>query len=84
MAKGPSFCLAGQISYIEILKGLDTLGIFSGIFFKGDNFHDFLFAFLHSKPLLKGVYSKKEEFALIGSRFFRLRVDLFTRKEIRF
>ena len=35
------------------LKGLDTLGRCSPILFKGDNFCDFLFAFLNNKPFLK-------------------------------
>ena len=29
---------------------------------RGDNFCDFLFAFLHIESLLKGVYSKRKEF----------------------
>ena len=35
------------------LKKLDTLGRFSAIFYKGDNFCDFLFASLHINPLLR-------------------------------
>ena len=31
--------------------GLDTLGRFSALFYKGDNFCDFLFAFLHMNSL---------------------------------
>ena len=37
----------------ERVKGIDTLGSFSIIFNKGDNFCVFLFAFLHTKSLLK-------------------------------
>ena len=33
---------------------------------------DFLFAFLHTKPLLKGVYFNK------GSKFFSVRADPFS------
>ena len=32
------------------LEGLDTLGRFSFILYKGDNFCDFLFVFLHTNP----------------------------------
>ena len=32
------------------VKGPDTFGRFFIIFLKGDNFYDFLFAFLHTKP----------------------------------
>ena len=35
-------------------------GRFSAILYKGDNFYGFLFAFLCTKLLIKGVYSKKE------------------------
>ena len=31
-------------------------------FYKGDNFCNILFVFLHTKFVLKGVYSKKKEF----------------------
>ena len=43
---------------------LDTLGRSSAVVYKGDNFCDFLFALLHIKTLLKGVYLKWIEFAL--------------------
>ena len=56
----------------------DTLGRFSSIFDKGDKFCDFLYAFLYSNPLLKGVYSKRKEFAPKGSKFFPFRVDLIS------
>ena len=45
-----------------ILRGLDTLGRFSSISHKGDNFCDYLFAYLHIMPpsekrcTLKGKY----------------------------
>ena len=32
-------------------------------FYKGNNFFDFLFAILHTDPLLKRVYYNKKEFA---------------------
>ena len=32
----------------ELFKGLDALGRFSAIFYKEDNFCDFLFAFLNT------------------------------------
>ena len=35
------------------LREMDTLDRFSAIFHKGDNFCDFLFAFLSTNPLLK-------------------------------
>ena len=47
-------------------------------FYKGDNFHDFLFAFLHIKSLLKGIYFKRKEFAPRGSKFFPFRVEPFS------
>ena len=34
-------------------KGLDTPGRLAAILYKGDNFCGFLFAFLHTNPLLK-------------------------------
>ena len=42
----------------------------------GDDFGDFLFAFLHTKSLLKRGNSKRKEFASEGSKFFSLRVDI--------
>ena len=44
------------------LRGLDTLGRFCAIFYKGDNFYALLFVFLHTKRLLKRGYSKRKEF----------------------
>ena len=48
------------------------LGVFSAIFYKGDNFHGFLFAFLHTTSLLlkKGLHLKERI-----SKFFPFRVD---------
>ena len=41
------------ISAQQTLRGLDTIHRFSAILYKGDNLCDFLFAFLHTKSLLK-------------------------------
>ena len=62
------------------LRWLGILGRFSAILFKGDNFYD-LFASLYTSPLLKGVYSKRKEFAPEGSKFFAFRVDPIRREE---
>ena len=32
-------------------------------YYKGENFCDFLFAFMHTKPFVKVIYSKGTEFA---------------------
>ena len=49
---------------MKCLKGLDTLGRFSAIFYKGDNFCTVL-CLLFSTPssILKGFYSERKEFA---------------------
>ena len=51
------------------------IGRISAFFVKGDNFCDLLFNFLDIKPILKGVYSKRKEFAPHGSKFFLFKVD---------
>ena len=38
---------------------------------------DFLFASLHTRPNLKGVYFERKEFAPMGSKFFHFKVDPF-------
>ena len=38
---------------IFTLRGMDTFGKFSAVFDKGDNFCNFLFAYLYIIPLLK-------------------------------
>ena len=44
------------------LRGLEEPGNVYNIFYKGDNFCEFLFTFLCTKPLLKkGVHSKRKE-----------------------
>ena len=40
---------------VIILKGTGYTWYISAIFDKGDNFCDFLFAFLHTSPLIKRV-----------------------------
>ena len=40
-------------SALLAVRGLDALGRFSAILFKGDNFYDFPFVFLNTKSLLK-------------------------------
>ena len=76
-------------SMFGVLKGLDTLGKFSAIIIKGRQCHDFLFAFKHTKPLLKrGLVQKKKkkkkkEFVLSGSEFFLFGADSYSeRKQI--
>ena len=49
---------------------LGTPDKFSTILYKGDNFCDFLFAFLQPKSILKGVHSKRKKIASKGSKFF--------------
>ena len=45
------------------------------------NFCDFLFAFLHTKPLLrKGVDPKRKKSACKGSKFFPFRIDPFSKR----
>ena len=71
------------------IKG--TGRVFFRHIYKGDNFCDYLFAFPHTNPLWKGVYSKRKEFAPFKtkehrnkydtpfrSKFFPFRVDLFS------
>ena len=58
------------------LRVLETLGRFFATSTKGDSFCDFLFALLQVKPFPKGVYSIRQEFAPIGSKFLSYRVDL--------
>ena len=48
--------------------------------YKGHNFCDFLLTFLYTKLVLKRVYSKREEFAPMGSKFFPFRVDPILRE----
>ena len=52
---------------------LNTHGRLSAIFHKGDHFWDFLFALLHTKPLLKRGLLEKET---TGSKSSLLKRDL--------
>ena len=52
----------GFTSPLLSFRGLDKLGRLSAIFHKGDNFCDFLFAFLQRKPLLKYIAPDKALF----------------------
>ena len=68
----------------KIVKGDLTHFIeFLQFFDKGDNFCNFLFAFLHTKPFWKGVYSKRSEFASKGSKFFPFSEDPFSKGSIK-
>ena len=65
------------------LRGLDTFGgffffFFFAILYKGDTINEFMFAYLHTKSLLKGVYSKRKEFVSTGNKFFPFRADHFS------
>ena len=60
---------------------------FFTIFFKGDNFCDFWFAFLTLCPIQKGFYSKSKELAPIERKFFPFRLincvgDMTTRQPL--
>ena len=68
-------CIVNTGLTAGITSGLGTRGRFSAILYKGDNFCDFIFTFLHASPFWKGVYYKREEFAPIGSKFFSFTVD---------
>ena len=58
--------------YLDSLRRLDTLGRFSIIFNKGDNFFDFLIAFLHNKSLGKGSTLKGKNLLPKGANSFLL------------
>ena len=60
-----------------LLNRLDTHGKISTIFKRGATFFDFCYALRHTTPLLKKVYSKRREFAPLGSKFSPFRVDPF-------
>ena len=52
------------------LRGLDTLGRFSAIFYKEDYFYIFLYAFLYTTPLLKkGLLEKERNFPFRADSF---------------
>ena len=60
----------GKSESLDRSVSLRGLGRLSSILYKGDNFCDFLFAFLHTMPGLKKVYSKMKEFARKFGRKF--------------
>ena len=49
---------------------MDTFGIPQLLFYKNDNFCDFLIAFLHTKLFWKDIFSKRKEFPHNGSELF--------------
>ena len=59
------------------LKVLDTLGALSAFSYKGDNFYDFLFDFLHTNLLLKNRLFSKERIFLQGREVFTVGKTLF-------
>ena len=62
-------------NYASYIRGLDTLGIFSAILYKGDNFYVFLVASPSEKgPTLKGKNLSPSE----QSMFFSNRKECFT------
>ena len=54
-----TFCLQNCLPFQNIsgvpftLRGQDTLDVFSAIFYRGDNFCDFLFTSVYAKSFLK-------------------------------
>ena len=69
--------MCNMILLSKAFNRLDTLGRFSTISYKGENFCDFLFAFL-CIPFWKEVYSKIKEFAPCGSKFFPVKEEHFS------
>ena len=65
------------------LRGLNTLGWFLAIVFKGDKCYDFLFAFLWTKPLLKKDLIEKERICSQtpkGRKFSPFKAELLVRR----
>ena len=62
--------LANSITlyFIAVYGGFVAHGSFSTIFYKGDNFCDFLYTFLHTKPLLKRGLLQKERICSQGEQ----------------
>ena len=58
--------------YLRVKETLDGVCDFTA---KGNNSYDFLYALLHSKPLLKMMFSIRKVFAPRGSKFLPYRVD---------
>ena len=63
------------------LLGNGTLGWYPAIFYKGDNFHDYLFAFLHTKPLLKKGLLLKERICSQGEQILSFKSRPLFRRE---
>ena len=66
--------------YSIIFKRTGYTWFISAILYKRENLCDLLFAFLYTKLLLKGVYSKMKDlkdFALVGSKLFSFTADPF-------
>ena len=53
------------------------LGEFPPFYFYKGGYFDSVFTSPHNNPFIKGVYSKRKEFAPRGSKFFPFRVDPF-------
>ena len=49
---------------------MSTHPSFSSMLSKGDNFHDFLFAYLEYEVFPKGIYSYRKEFVPVGANSF--------------
>ena len=73
-----SFELTLTQTFCACLRGPDTLGKLSAIL-QGRQLLWLLFCFpAHHSPCWKRVYSKRKEFAPMGSKFFPFRVDPFS------
>ena len=67
----PFVRMAGKSGGIPIqFKVCGYTSMFSANFRKGDNFYDFLFAYLEDEVFPDGVYSEREEFAPMGANSF--------------
>ena len=51
-----------DVNKCDNIRALEKIDKMSAFCFKGDNICNLMFAFLHTKSLLKWVYSKREEF----------------------
>ena len=61
-----------------IIKGTEYIWQIFHHFYKGDNFCDFMFAFLHITPHLNRAYFKRKEFPPTGRKFFPFKVGPFS------
>ena len=77
------FNTTGNLRYTEsasnvfIMKATGYTQLIFYHFYKGDNYCDFVCVPAHQISSEKGVYSKREEFAPKGSKFFPFRADPF-------